>query len=365
MSGGALWSMRRALAVAAALAVLAPAGAFAQGSAEPAPRWDAVSAAGRAVPAHAAEMGVLEPGLVVSVADLGSAVAEGEPVLALDAVPQEAQLAQAQAGRDAAAAAAAQAASNAERAAAAVDAATAAVAQVEARLEAAKAGVDRALAAVDQATATKDDLPYTASKALERQAKAGVDVAQAAVAEAKASRDAASAALDQARAELAGAIAAKSAAEHAASAAAAEVARADGGIAAAEAAVARRTLLAPFGGVIASVDIRVGEYAAPGIPLIRIGDPSGWTFETTDLGAADAARIAPGDPATVTVDELFGIEIPAVVREVGLFGAEWQGDITYRVILDPAGPVPPEIRWNTVVTIAIQPGGGASPAPGS
>ena len=88
-----------------------------------------------------------------------------------------------------------------------------------------------------------------------------------------------------------------------------------------------------------------------------------------DHREAGVARVAVGDPATVTVDDIDGIAIPAVVREVALYGDERQGDIAFRVILEPAGPVPPEIRWNTILTIAIEPAmpaaAEASPAPGS
>ena len=49
-------------------------------------------------------------------------------------------------------------------------------------------------------------------------------------------------------------------------------------------------------------------------------------------------------------------EIPAIVREVALYGDERQGDIAFRAIVDPVGPVPAAVRWNTIVTVTILPG---------
>ncbi len=41
------------------------------------------------------------------------------------------------------------------------------------------------------------------------------------------------------------------------------------------------TLRAPFGGLIAAVNIKPGEYVTPDTPLITIGDPGAWQIETT------------------------------------------------------------------------------------
>lgn len=364
----------RPLLLAALLAVAIPSAIAAQDGAAtpvpPVPRPDAILAEGRAIPVHSAALGVAAPGVVRSVAALGATVVAGDPLIVLEDAGEAARFDEARASLDGATAAAAQAAAGAARAAAAVDAATAGVDRASAQLDAAAAGVDRSQAAADEAVAAKDALPDIASNAQERQAKAVIAQAQSAVEEAKASRRAAEATLDQARAELRGALSAKTGAQQAAAAAAAEVRRAEAVVAAAEAALAERTIGAPFTGTIAWVGTRAGEHVTPGMPIIRLGDPTAWTFETTDLGESGAARIAPGDRAVVTIDDVEGIEIEGVVREVALYGEERQGDIAFRVIVDPAGTVPAAIRWNTILTIAIEPGSGsaaaaASPAAGS
>ncbi len=329
----------------------------------PVPRGDEVIAEGRALPVRAATLGVAVPGIVVSIVPLGTTVAAGDPLIVLDAAAETAQLHEAEAARDAALAAQAQAEAAAAQAAAAADVAGAGVTRATAELEAARAAVDRAQAAVDEAEAARDELPDTASNALERQARAVVQGAQAGHDEAKAGRDGAEAALLQAEAEARRAMSARDAADAAVDVAVAESARAAARLEGATAALAQRTVAAPFAGVVATSTLQPGEHAAPGLPVIRLADPSGWVFETTDLGTAGAARVAAGDRATVTVDDVDGVAIEAVVRIVALYGDERQGDIAFRAIVDPVAPVPAAVRWNTIVTVTIAPGSGADAAP--
>ena len=349
----------RALAAAVA-GLLIAGGAMAQDPSPtlvpPVPRGDEVIAEGRALPVRAAVLGVESPGVVVSVAPLGAQVAEGDPLIVLDPAAETAQVAQAEAGLDAATAALAQAQAAADQAAAAADAATAGVARATAELDVARHGVTRSQAGLDEAEAARDALPDTASSALERQAKAVVQGAQAGLEQARSSRTAAEAVLAQTEAEAARAAAARDAAESAVAVAEAEVARAQAALSGAQGVLARRTVTAPFAGTVAASILAPGEYATPGLPIMRLGDPTGWIFETTDLGTAGAARIMPGDTATITVDDIDGLAIPAVVREVALYGDERQGDIAFRAIVDPVGPVPAAVRWNTIVTITILPG---------
>ena len=58
---------------------------------------------------------------------------------------------------------------------------------------------------------------------------------------------------------------------------------------------AELTVAAPFGGVVASVDARVGETVAPGTIVVRVADEAGWRFETTDLDDPEALRTIADD----------------------------------------------------------------------
>jgi HlyD family secretion protein len=270
------------------------------------PADQGVVAEGRAVPVRTAELGVGAPGAVTAVpVTEGAQVAAGAVLLQLDDAAAKAQAAQAQAG---------------------VDAAKASVTQAEASLDQARAGADAAQAAAEQASAAvtaadaaRDALPGAASDDQERQADAQVDAAEAAVTAAKA-----------------------------------DAARAAGALDAANAALADTAIRAPFAGMVVAVDAAVGDRVQPGVPLVRIADLSGWTFESTDLSETSIARVRDGAPVTVTVDGLPGVEIPATVESVGDYGTSTQGDITFRVVAVPTGAVPEGLRWNMTVTLEIE-----------
>lgn len=284
-----------------------------------------VVAEGRAVPARWIELQVAVPGTVTSVAGEGSTVAAGDALLALDDTAAKAQVAQAQAGVDAAAAQ--------------VASAKAAVGQAQAGADAADAAVDAAAAGVRVADAARDALPGAASNDQERQANAQVDQARAQLDQARASRT-------QARRAVTGAQASVKAAE-------ADLARAKATLDAANASLADLTLTAPFAGTVVSVVPTVGDRVSPGAVVVRLADLSAWQFETSDLSETSIARVAVGAAAKVTVDGLPGVEIAGTVQSVGGYGASVQGDITYRVVVAPTGDVPAGLRWNMTVTIEI------------
>ena len=347
-----------------------------------------VVAEARAIPIRTASLGAAVSGTVTKVVALGAKVAAGDTLIALDSGVADAQLVGAQAAlnaataqRDQADAAGTQADAAIAIAQAGVTQAEAGVAQAKAGVDQAKAGVAQAKAGVDQAKATRDILPSGASNAQKRQAEAvvngaqaqldaataRVDAANAALDAADAALDAADAALDaanatvdvaqatlvQARAQAESANAAKVVAKHAADVAEAERVRASSAVDAAEEARALYTVTAPFAGTVASVLIHEGELLPPGIVVVRVADMSGWTFETTDLAEAGAARIAPGDTATITVEDVESVQIQGRVRQIGAFGEDRQGDVVFRVVIEPTTTVPSLILWNTVATATI------------
>jgi len=286
-----------------------------------------VVAEGRAVPVRWAELTATAGGRVATVpVAVGDTVAKGEVVVWLDHDAADLQVKSAQAAKDGAAAALTRALDS--------------LAQARLQVDVASASVDQAQAARRGAVAARDLLPSGASKAAERQADAQVDQASAGVDVAKAQKQAAQAAVgiaqagvDSAKADEEGAVIAVTSAE-----------------------VARDSLQvkAPFAGTVVSVEPAVGDVVQPGVVLVRIADPSGWRFETTDLSETSIARVVVGAAAKVTVDGLPGKEIAGTVESVGGFGATSQGDIVFRVVVAPSGPVPDGLRWNMTVTLEIE-----------
>jgi multidrug resistance efflux pump len=294
----------------------------------PVPPATEVVADGRVVPVRSAELGVSLPGTIseVAVAE-GDRVTEGQPLIIIDDPAVRAEV---------------------DAAKAAVTAAEAAVALAEAtrtqavaQREAAEAAVDQAQAVVAGARAARDALPTGAGSAQRRAADAEVAAALAA--------------LEVARAQLRAAGGARDAAAAGVTAATADLARAAAGLAAAEAALARLTVTAPFAGIVASLEARIGERATPGIPIVRLADTSSWLIETTDLDETTVARVAVGSRATISFDGLPGVIVEGRVASVALYGALVHGDIVYRVVVEPA-TIPEGLRWNMTATVTVSAG---------
>jgi HlyD family secretion protein len=115
----------------------------------------------------------------------------------------------------------------------------------------------------------------------------------------------------------------------------ADVRRATAALQAAQTQLDELTLRAPFGGLIAAVNIKPGEYVTPGAPLITLGDPGAWQIETTDLTELSIVKVQPDAPVTITFDALPGVEMQGRVTRIRELGENRQGDITYRVIITP------------------------------
>ncbi len=132
----------------------------------------------------------------------------------------------------------------------------------------------------------------------------------------------------------------------------AEVRRATAALLAAQAQLDEMTLRAPFGGLVAAVNIKPGEYVTPGTTLITIGDPSAWQIETTDLTELSIVKVQPDAAATITFDALPGVEMQGRVTRIRELGENRQGDIVYRVIITP-NQHDARLRWNMTASVAI------------
>lgn len=113
-------------------------------------------------------------------------------------------------------------------------------------------------------------------------------------------------------------------------------------------------LVAPFAGTVMSLDIRVGEYAAPGAVVVRLADASAWQVETTDLTELNVAQVSEGSTATLTFDAIPGLELPGKVVQVKPYGESKQGDIVYTVVVAPAQQ-DARLRWNMTAKVSIEP----------
>ncbi|MEO8391900.1 MAG: efflux RND transporter periplasmic adaptor subunit [Chloroflexota bacterium] len=115
----------------------------------------------------------------------------------------------------------------------------------------------------------------------------------------------------------------------------AEVSRADAAIAQAQVALDRaqaaedRTqLTAPFDGIVTGVSIDVGALVAPGMTAVEIADVSPLHL-TVQVDEVDVRQISVGLPATVKLDALPDVQLPATIEDVALVSSNDNGIVSY------------------------------------
>jgi len=116
--------------------------------------------------------------------------------------------------------------------------------------------------------------------------------------------------------------------------------------------VSAARLLAPFAGTVMTLDIQAGEYATPGMPILRLADTSAWEIETTDLTELSVAQIKEGMLASVTLDAIPGLELSGHVSQIKPYGNTRQGDIVYTVVIAP-DQQDARLRWNMTAKVSI------------
>jgi len=121
----------------------------------------------------------------------------------------------------------------------------------------------------------------------------------------------------------------------------------------ARAALANAEVRAPFPGIITTLDLKVGEYASAGQPVVTIADMSRWVVKTTDLTEIDVVKLAEGQPVTITLDALPDKSLKGNVLSIGQNYSTNQGDVVYEVtvLLTEAEPA---MRWGMTTAVKFE-----------
>jgi RND family efflux transporter MFP subunit len=115
--------------------------------------------------------------------------------------------------------------------------------------------------------------------------------------------------------------------------------------------VTQATLLAPFEGTVASIDISPAETVVPGQVVLTLGDLTTFQIETTDLSERDAPKVEAGQTAEVEVIAL-GKQVPGRVVDVSRLASTVGGDVVYKVTLE-LGSQPEGLLWGMSATVRI------------
>jgi len=107
----------------------------------------------------------------------------------------------------------------------------------------------------------------------------------------------------------------------------------------AQAQLAGMTLTAPFDGVVASLPVKVGEWALPGKTALVLADLEHLRVETTDLSERDVPKVSLGQTVTIFIKAL-NQEMSGAVSEISPLADTLGGDVVYHTLIDLDKPVP-------------------------
>ncbi len=118
----------------------------------------------------------------------------------------------------------------------------------------------------------------------------------------------------------------------------------------ARAALANAELRSPFAGTITNLDLKLGEFAASGTPVVTVADFSSWVVKTTDLTEIDVVNIKEGQPVTLTLDAIPDVTLKGYVLSIGQNYSEKQGDVVYEVTV-LLSDKHPAMRWGMTAEV--------------
>lgn len=123
-------------------------------------------------------------------------------------------------------------------------------------------------------------------------------------------------------------------------------------LAAAEAKVDAFEITAPFDGVVAEMNAKAGGSIRPGEIAVTVADFSNWLVKTTDLTEIDVVELTEGDPVSVTLDALPGVQLNGIILSIGQTFTQNQGDVVYEVIVQ-LNEIHPAMRWGMTANVTF------------
>jgi len=125
-------------------------------------------------------------------------------------------------------------------------------------------------------------------------------------------------------------------------------------VAAAEEALNNYQIVAPFDGVIAEVNVEVGEQVGAETRAVSVVDTSSWLIETTDVTELEVVKLEVGQKVTFTADALPDVEMTGVVIEISQSSYTQGGDVIYTVRIK-VDEVDQHLKWGMTVEVVFEP----------
>jgi len=122
---------------------------------------------------------------------------------------------------------------------------------------------------------------------------------------------------------------------------------------AAEAGVAAFSVIAPFDGVVADLNAKLGGSINAGEAAVTVADFSQWLVQTTDLTEIDVVALEEGQPVTISLDAIPDAALAGEILSIGQTYAENQGDIVYEVTI-LLTDTHPAMRWGMTAAVSFE-----------
>lgn len=119
---------------------------------------------------------------------------------------------------------------------------------------------------------------------------------------------------------------------------------------AAKAKVDSFSVTAPFDGVVARMNAKIGNSINAGEVAVTVADFSAWVVKTTDVTEIDVVNLSEGQPVTITFDAFPEQELQGNIVSIGQTYTENQGDVVYEVTVMLANS-DPSMRWGMTAAV--------------
>ena len=105
---------------------------------------------------------------------------------------------------------------------------------------------------------------------------------------------------------------------------------------------------------MADFKLKVGEQAAPGVPVATLAEFAQWVVKTNNLTEIEVVKIKVGQAAEVVLDALPEVTLKGTVQSIATVFVESRGDVTYTVTI-ALDSLDPRARWGMTAQVTLAP----------
>jgi HlyD family secretion protein len=113
---------------------------------------------------------------------------------------------------------------------------------------------------------------------------------------------------------------------------------------AAKDALSNFVITAPFSGIVADVNVKVGEQVGTETRAVSLANFNSWVVETTDITELEVVKLSLGQNVTLVPDALPDLTLNGTITEISRSYIQQGGDIIYTVRIS-VNETDPRLMW--------------------